>query len=94
MYKLQKYLLALELDYGIHHGYSRLLKNILIVLFVTHFAGCFWYFVGITSGTDKLKGWVYRYDYDGEPSYVKYVASVYWAFSTLTTVGYGDISAR
>ena len=55
MYRLQRYLLQLELEYGIHHGYSRLLKNILIVLFVTHFAGCFWYFVGITSGTDKLK---------------------------------------
>jgi voltage-gated potassium channel Kch len=45
-------------------------------------------------------GWIYRaYNTDGEMPLVdtdywmRYSTSLYWAFTTLTTVGYGDVSA-
>ena len=57
---------------------------------VTHMVGCFWYLIGL-SGEE---GWVYRYDMIVSPKSAQYVAALYWSFSTLTTVGYGDISAR
>ena len=99
VYRLHEFIVKLEVEYNIHHGYSRMIKIVTLILLVTHMVGCFWFLIGITGGgddnTDSLnQGWVYRYHLDSSPRYVQYISAMYWAFSTLTTVGYGDISAR
>ncbi|CBN78925.1 hypothetical protein Esi_0155_0068 [Ectocarpus siliculosus] len=38
--------------------------------------------------------WIYRNDYVALSMGRRYLGSVYWALTTLTTVGYGDLSAR
>eukprot|EP00984_Skeletonema_dohrnii_P027475 scaffold17009_cov78-Skeletonema_dohrnii-CCMP3373.AAC.2 len=96
VYRLHEFLVKLEVEYNIHHGYSRMIKIVTLILLVTHMVGCFWFLIGITGGgddtTDSLnQGWVYRYHLDSSPRYVQYISAMYWAFSTLTTVGYGDI---
>jgi hypothetical protein len=83
VYKLQKFIMRLEGEYNVHHGVSRLIKIVLTILVVTHMVGCFWYLIGL-SGED---GWVFRYGMIVSPKKVQYVAAMYWAFSTLTTVG-------
>lgn len=48
------------------------------------------------SGADGYSSrctWLELYDMRRGTNVEKYVAAVYWAFSTLTTVGYGDIKA-
>jgi hypothetical protein len=76
--------MRLEGEYNVHHGVSRLIKIVVTILVVTHMVGCFWYLIGLSSEED---GWVFRYGLILSPRDVQYVAAMYWAFSTLTTVG-------
>ena len=87
--------MRLEIEYNVHHGISRMLKIVAMIMLVTHLVGCFWFLIGLTGGDSDLNGgWIFRYYLGDSPKSTQYVASMYWALSTLTTVGYGDISAR
>mmetsp|Transcript_91429 Transcript_91429/g.261144 ORF Transcript_91429/g.261144 Transcript_91429/m.261144 type:complete len:1348 (-) Transcript_91429:433-4476(-) len=43
---------------------------------------------------EQICSWIYRYEYHRGTMQKQYIAALYWSFSTLTTVGYGDISAK
>jgi hyperpolarization activated cyclic nucleotide-gated potassium channel 1 len=54
--------------------------------------GCFWYYSAklydFSSNT-----WVYQNDVVNESNWMLYLISIYWAISTISTVGFGDIHA-
>jgi hyperpolarization activated cyclic nucleotide-gated potassium channel 1 len=38
--------------------------------------------------------WVVRNKLENKSNFTRYIASIYYAFTALTTVGYGDIHAK
>ena len=56
---------------------------------IIHVIGCLWYGVGRGGGD---KGWVIVFGFEEDTIASRYLTSCYWALTTMTSVGYGDIS--
>ena len=91
--------------YFVHYlPYVDLFSLISLLLFLGHVSGCFFYFFSTkdwwTPQERERIGdadtWIYS-QFGPDPTdhsvWERYVSAMYWAFTTMTTVGYGDISA-
>lgn len=54
--------------------------------------GCLWYFLG--DNFDDPDNWIHYGQYEEYYSFHKYLLSLYFTLTTLSTVGYGDISGK
>lgn len=66
-------------------------KVIIVILFIAHWIGCIFYAIG-ASEIDSGMCWLNNAGIQDSPNFDKYIISLYWAFTTMTTVGYGDVS--
>ena len=81
-------------------------KTVLIMIVIGHWMCCLWYYAGsqpqnpdeLDSDGAPLEGWVLQ-NFGGLENFnhtdvgARYLTSMYYAYATMTTVGYGDISA-
>jgi len=58
---------------------------------MTHWSACVWYVIGMSD--DKGPTWVKAHMPDEADEFQRYIYSVYFTLTTMTTVGYGDIVA-
>ncbi|CAI9782669.1 unnamed protein product [Fraxinus pennsylvanica] len=85
----------LEKDRNFNYFWVRCAKLVCVTLFAVHCAGCFYYLLA-AHYHNPSKTWIGAAmgDFLHQSIWVRYVTSIYWSITTLTTVGYGDLHAE
>ena len=72
------------------YEWKGLLFSILVIFSSLHLCSCFFIFIG----RNEFQGWIIQNHLQDKTFADLYIASLYYQMTTLTTVGYGDISAN
>ncbi|XP_068323935.1 potassium channel KAT1-like [Pyrus communis] len=85
----------LEKDIRFNYFWIRCTKLISVTLFAVHCAGCFNYLIA-DRYPDPKRTWIGAVypDFKQDSLWNRYVTSIYWSITTLTTTGYGDLHAE
>ncbi|OMO70282.1 hypothetical protein CCACVL1_19022 [Corchorus capsularis] len=85
----------LEKDIRFNYFWTRCTKLISVTLFAVHCAGCFNYLIA-DRYPDPSRTWIGAVypDFKGYSLWDRYITSIYWSITTLTTTGYGDLHAQ
>ena len=96
--KIAEYVADIEEQYDINLTSLRIVQMLIKLIYLAHVLACFWFYIADIAGLDEdIPTWVSAYDHGSgirAPPEVQYLYSLYWALTTLTTVGYGDILAQ
>ena len=82
---------AIGLAFKIPLSLKRLIYFLTVFFLVCHLIACLWYFVS-TIDINKNRNWVNKYGVTDLDNFGLYICSMYWTVTTLTTVGYGDVT--
>ncbi|XP_012452055.1 potassium channel AKT1 [Gossypium raimondii] len=83
----------LEKDKNYNYFWVRCAKLVCVTLFAVHCAGCFYYLIA-AQYHDPERTWIgasLGENFHEQSLSIRYVTSMYWSITTLTTVGYGDL---
>ncbi|GMI84275.1 K+ transporter 1 [Hibiscus trionum] len=83
----------MEKDKNYNYFWVRCAKLICVTLFAVHCAGCFYYLIA-EQYPNPGRTWIGNSlgeDFLEQSLWIRYVTSMYWSITTLTTVGYGDL---
>ncbi|CAL4947379.1 unnamed protein product [Urochloa decumbens] len=85
----------LEKDIRFNYAVVRCTKLISVTLFAIHCAGCINYLIA-DRYPDPRRTWIGAVmpDFREAGLWVRYVTSLYWSITTMTTTGYGDLHAE
>jgi CRP-like cAMP-binding protein len=88
-----KFLLKLLEFLQVNARIVKFFEFLFMVFLFVHCLGCFWYFSAVIDEFSP-ETWVVRNGLQDVPPEQLYLTCIYWALTTITTVGYGDIAAR
>lgn len=75
--------------FNINRQFSDFVLFFLFIILMTHITGCLWFF--LTKLEDSETSWIEDVQYQKASNLNIYVMSIYWAISTICTVGFGDV---
>ncbi len=75
----------------INPGYLRIAKFVGVMALLIHWLACAWFLIAVIEGLPD-SSWVVRCGIEASQPAAQYVRSLYWTITTMTTVGYGDIT--
>ncbi len=73
-------------------GLLGFLKLSFFVLIIAHFCACVWHFISMNDLETHSTTWLSEKGIVDEKINTRYLLSIYWAITTMITVGYGDIT--
>ncbi|XP_057864709.1 potassium channel AKT1 [Cryptomeria japonica] len=85
----------IEKDIRFNYFWTRCAKLLCVTVFAVHCAACCYYLLA-DQYPDGRKTWIGAVipKFREESLWIRYVTSIYWSITTLTTVGYGDLHAE
>jgi hypothetical protein len=94
--KLKKFLYKLDefIVTDVLNTVMDILKLLVLIFFISHLLACTFYYVGDYESTDNPENWIRVSGIDEIPKEERYMTSLYFSFSTMATVGYGDITPQ
>lgn len=72
---------------------AKFLVFVITISTCVHVMACFWYFASKLQGFSP-DTWVVKFGIMNKSDETKYLCAVYWAVTTLSTIGYGDITPQ
>ena len=69
----------------------RMINLVVIIFLIDHCVACLWFFIGNVA-TVSNQSWLTRASLQDAITTTQYMKALYWSITTLTTVGYGDIT--
>jgi hypothetical protein len=80
-----------ENESWMNSGYLRIGKFLLVIITFVHWVACSWFFVAFIDHFPS-DSWATYAGIETLDIATQYIRSLYWAISTMATVGYGDIT--
>ena len=63
-----------------------------LMIVIAHWFACIWHMIATYESLNDPKNWLRYFDISDEEWQIRYVYSIYWAITTMVTVGYGDLT--